>query len=89
MKEFDPDDPFELIGVELPAPSEESLKEMAATFAEEFARVGWDEYHILSLFTNPVYAAPHRAWQILGEDEIQRIVREAMDLWRPDFGGGQ
>ena len=86
-KRVEPDDPLELVGVELPADSDESMIEMAETFAEEFARTGWSEDQVLSLFRNPAYAAPHRVWRIKGEDEVVRIVRKAMSLWRPGYSG--
>ncbi len=82
-KKCEPDDPMELVGVEIPAGSEAVMLEMASVFAEEFVRMGWPEESILGLFRNPYYAAVHNIWLARGEDEVRRIVRQAIDLWRP------
>ena len=76
----EPDDPHELVGVSAPG-NRESMCEMAATFAEEFAALGYDERHLLNLFQQPFYAGAHRAYIVLGEVEIRRIVRESLELW--------
>ncbi|MCP3963987.1 MAG: hypothetical protein GY719_39645 [bacterium] len=76
------DDPMELVGVSLPA-DEESVREMAYTFAEEFAQLGYGEERLLKLFRTPYYAGAHQAWLALGEDEIHRIVKESLAA----FGG--
>jgi hypothetical protein len=76
----DPSDPNVLVGVSLPG-NREGLREMAATFAEEFARLGFDEERLLKLFCRPDYAAAHRAYRVLGEHEIRRIIREAVGVW--------
>ena len=76
----EPDDPHELVGVAIPGDLE-SMREMAATFAEEFAALGYDEEHLLNLFSQPFYAAAHRAYKVLGEVEIRRIVRESLAVW--------
>jgi hypothetical protein len=76
----EPDDPHELVGVSVPA-DRESMREMAATFAEEFAALGYDETHLLNLFRQPFYAGAHRAYQALGEVKIHHIVRESLAVW--------
>jgi hypothetical protein len=79
-EDADPQDPMLLVGVELPG-SAEQQREMAAVFAEEFARMGFDEERILRLFSNPVYTAAHRALNDLGEEEVRALVREACEVW--------
>ncbi|HSF19687.1 MAG TPA: hypothetical protein VLK65_29470 [Vicinamibacteria bacterium] len=79
-QEPDPSDPNVLIGVSLPG-DEETTREMAIAFAEEFAALGFDEGRLMSLFRRPNYAGAHRAYQLLGEEEIRRIVSEALRLW--------
>ena len=76
----EPDDPHELVGVSVPG-SRESMREMAYTFAEEFAALGYDEGRLLKMFEQPFYAGAHRAYQVLGEVEIHRIVRESLEIW--------
>ena len=72
----DPSDPNVLVGVSIPG-DEETTREMAIAFAEEFALLGYDEERLLGLFRKPHYQGAHRAYVLLGEEEILRIVREA------------
>lgn len=78
----DPDasDPMLLVGVALPA-EEDSAEEMAYVFAEEFARLGFSEERLLTLFREPFYAGAHRAFKFLGEERIRAIVQEAVGMW--------
>ncbi len=78
--EADPQDPMLLVGVELPG-SAAQQREMAAVFAEEFARMGFDGERIMRMFGNPFYAAAHRALRDLGEGEIRALVREACEVY--------
>jgi hypothetical protein len=89
------DDPQELVGVELPG--EESVtREMAAAFADEFAQLGLTRAQILALYRKAEYAGAHRAWRLLGDEEIGRLVDESLAVWggvryriveRPDDDG--
>jgi hypothetical protein len=72
----DPSDPNVLVGVSLPG-DEETTREMAAAFVEEFALLGFDEERLMSLFRRPHYEGAHRAYLLLGEEEIRRMVAEA------------
>jgi hypothetical protein len=74
--EPDPTDPNVLVGVSLPG-DEETTREMAAAFAEEFALLGFDEERLMSLFRRPHYEGAHRAYLLLGEEEIRKLVVEA------------
>ena len=76
----DVDDPQELIGVELPG-DEAVTREMAAAFAEEFAQLGFTRAQILALYRKAEYAGAHQAWQLLGEDEVARLVDESLAVW--------
>jgi hypothetical protein len=90
----DPQDPMMLVGVTLPA-GRAAQVEMARVFAEEYARMGFDEERILGLFRRPFYAGAHRALRALGEDVVRAIVRESTGVWGrvrivdrvPDPGG--
>ncbi|HLC42366.1 MAG TPA: hypothetical protein VJO34_12200 [Methylomirabilota bacterium] len=75
-----PDDPTILLGVTLPA-GEEAVREMAYVFAEEFARMGFDEKQLLRLFKNPFYAGAHQAYRALGADAIRTIIGECVNAW--------
>ena len=76
----EPDDPQELVGVELPG-DESVTREMAAAFADEFAQLGFTRTQILALYRRAEYAGAHRAWRLLGPDEIARIVDESLAVW--------
>ena len=83
QKEIEPDDPMEIVGIEIPGQSEEQLRDMVLCFAEEFAREGWDEEGLLKMFQNPFYRGPYLAWKQKGDDYVREIIREAMSMWRP------
>lgn len=74
------EDPHELIGVELPG-DEAVTRDMAAAFAEEFAQLGFTRPQILAVFRRAEYAGAHRAWRLLGEEAIARLVDESLAVW--------
>ncbi len=76
----DPQDPMMLMGVSVPADAA-TREEMAYSFAEEFARLGYDERQILALFRRPFYAGAHGVYRALGEQRVQAIVRESVGIW--------
>ena len=78
--EPDPSDPNVLVGVSLPG-DEETTREMAFAFAEEFALLGFDEERLLSVFRRPDYQGAYKAYLLLGEEEIRRIVSEAASVF--------
>jgi hypothetical protein len=79
-QEADPGDPNVLIGVSLPG-DEETTREMAYAFAEEFAALGFDEERLMELFETAAYQGAHKAFVLLGEKEIRRIVSEAVGFF--------
>ncbi|MBI4516573.1 MAG: hypothetical protein HY699_12245 [Deltaproteobacteria bacterium] len=78
----DPDatDPQELVGVMLPA-GPEAMREMAYTFAEEFARNGYGREQIVALFRNPFYSGAHGAYRALGAQAAEAIIDECVAVW--------
>jgi hypothetical protein len=76
----EPDDPHLLVGVSLPG-DEASTREMAASFADEFAQMGFNRESLLRLFSNPFYAGAHAARQLLGDAEITCIVMESLRVY--------
>ncbi|MFQ5864793.1 MAG: hypothetical protein ACE5IW_06135 [bacterium] len=76
----DPSDPNVLVGVEIPA-NAETIRDMAYVFAEEFARIGFDKEKLMRIFKRPFYAGAHRAYEELGEEEIEKIVDECLEIW--------
>ena len=69
-----------LVGVELPGDAE-SMRDMAYTFSEEFARMAYGEERLLGVFQSPFYRAAHAAYKILGEEAIKQIIRECVEVW--------
>ena len=78
--EADETDPMLLVGVELPADASAAL-DTVRVFAEEYARMGFDEEKLMGLFQNPFYAGAHQAYLELGEEKVRAIVREHVSLW--------
>ena len=82
-KESEPDDPIEMIGMELPNQTEEQLRDMALCFAEEFVREGGKEEELMKLFKNSFYHGPHLVWKQKGDDFVRSVILEALKMWRP------
>lgn len=80
--EMDPEDPMEMMALELGGQSEEQLKDMALCFAEEFAREGWSEEKLFAMFQNPFYQGPYLAWKQKGDEFVRSVIREALVIWR-------
>ena len=76
----EPDDPQELVGVELPG-DETVTREMAAAFADEFAQLGLTRPQILGLFRRAEYTGAYQAWTLLGEEAIAGLVDESLAVW--------
>jgi hypothetical protein len=77
----DPTDPSTLVGVSLPGGGPEAARAMAAVFADEFARLGYDERAIFALFEDPFYAGPHAALGALGVPAVLALIQEAVVRW--------
>jgi hypothetical protein len=77
-KDFDPDDPMELVGVEL---GEGSIEEMAECLLEEYMRDGWDDENLLCLFRDPFYRATYRIYQEKGEKYVLALIGKVRQKW--------
>ena len=82
-KAYEPSDPMQIIGVEVPSQSEEELKDMALCFAEEFIREGYSKEKLYQLFKNPFYQGLHRIWQKKGDQFVLSVIDEAVKSWCP------
>ncbi len=82
-KECEPDDPLEMIGVQLNGQSEAQLRDMALCFAEEFIRQGFNKEKLLQVFKNPFYQGPYLVFQQKGEDFVRSVINEALAMWHP------
>jgi hypothetical protein len=82
-KEPEPDDPFELKGVILPAQDETPLRGMATCFVEEFARDGWSDEQLQAMFKNPFYRGPYLVWREKGDAYVDDVIREVRARLHP------
>ena len=78
--EFDVEDPFEAVAVELPA-DEDTLTPMAECFIEEFMRMGYSAERILGLFTNPMYSGPLLFTKARGTAAVKQLIADTFKKW--------
>lgn len=83
-KRFESGDPFETVAVAI-ATAEDTTDEMARTFVEEFALLGFSASRVLSLFRNPFYAGAHMIYERRGEEFVRGLIRE---VFGADGAGG-
>lgn len=72
--EFVDEDPLELVGMVMPGEAGQ-LERMAETIVEEYARMGWNERRLLTLFTNPMFMATHRIYAHKGETYVKSLIQ--------------
>lgn len=53
----------------------DGVEEMAATFVEEYLRMGLSPEGVMALFRNPFYTGPHSIWQMRGEAWVEGLIR--------------
>lgn len=80
-EESDPEDPMEMVAVELPGQSEVQLRDMALCFADEFIRDGWSEEKLFAMFQNPFYQGPYLVWQQKGDEFVRSVIQEVGKRW--------
>ena len=77
LRDPDASDPMEIVGVVLDRPIDDrGLDDMARTFVEEYALMGWSPERILDMFRRPFYGGAHDAYEVLGEDRIVALIEE-------------
>jgi hypothetical protein len=80
QKEFEDDDPMQLVGMVVPG-EEGQLEAMAECFVEEYVRMGWDERRLMTLFVNPMFLGTHRIYQLKGEAYVRDLIRKTCAQW--------
>ena len=80
LKDADPDDPMELVGVPVPI-DEATFDEMARCLIEEYVRDGWADERLLALFRSPFYAGLHVIWLHRGEAWVTDVVADTRQRW--------
>ena len=78
MKDIEPGDPMELVGVGLP---EGDPDYMAECLVEEFMLLGWDERKLMTLFARPFFQTTHRIYREKGEDHVRALIQKVRDKW--------
>ena len=77
LKDPDAEDPMEIVGVVLDRPIDRrGLDDMARTFIEEYALMGWPPRRILGMFQQPFYGGAHDAYEALGEQRILTLIEQ-------------
>ncbi|MBI3126946.1 MAG: hypothetical protein HYZ11_05010 [Candidatus Tectomicrobia bacterium] len=79
--EFEFEDPMELVSIPMPGAAAEIEREMAKCLAEEYLRMGHTPEEILAMFRDPFYSVLHNLCRAMGEDEIRKIVTQALAGW--------
>jgi hypothetical protein len=80
VKDFDLEDPFDLVGK--PVPIEEghdNIEEMTRCVIEEYLSMGWSGKVIIRMFKNPIYTGPHTIYKARGEEYVLRMIEEAKE----------
>jgi O-phosphoseryl-tRNA(Cys) synthetase len=80
-EQFETEDPMELIGIVMPGEPGQ-VEAMAECLVEEYARMGWSEEKLFTLFVNPMYMATYRIYRQFGEDYVQELINRTCDRWR-------
>lgn len=78
--EFDTEDPMELVGMVVPA-APGQLEAMAECLVEEYARLGWDEPRLMTIFVNPMFMATYRIYRQKGEAYVKDLIGRACERW--------
>ena len=78
--EFDFDDPLELNGVALYT-DEDTSRDMAECFVEEFLMLGYNHNQLLALFRNPNYLGMNMVLQNKGEPFVKEVISDVLARW--------
>jgi hypothetical protein len=87
--EFDPEDPFGLVGLVAPAVSDADLRSMTEAIVDEYVRMGWTEADIMALFLSPAYRMTYELCRKAGEPAVRAIVRRETRRWAGVWMGRQ
>ncbi len=78
MKEVEPEDPMELVGVALP---QEDVDYMAECLVDEYVLLGWNDKQLMTLFSHPMFQSTHRIYQDKGEEYVRSVIQRVRDKW--------
>ncbi|MFQ6675444.1 MAG: hypothetical protein ACE5LH_03760 [Fidelibacterota bacterium] len=74
VKRFEPEDPLELKGTEIP---DGNLEQQARIIMEEFLIMGAPREQVLELFKSPFFSGTHNLLRRLGSKKIATLLEEA------------
>ena len=77
-KEFDPQDPMELVGVAVPGTDDDQVLN---GIVREYLFMGWSPKQVLFLFKSPYYGATHRIYERKGEAYVKEKIQHLADQW--------
>ena len=80
VKDFDPEDPFDLVGT--PVPKEEghdNQEEMARCVIEEYLGMGWSGKVVLNMFKTSKFSGPHTIYKARGEEYVVCLIEEGKE----------
>ncbi len=76
-REFDAEDPLALVPAVLDTPlDEDSHRQMAETFVEEYMLLGFSDEKIAELFRDPFFRATHEILRSKGESYVVELIKE-------------
>ena len=78
-KEFEPEDPMELVAVELP---EGDIDQLLEDIVQEYLFMGWGPRQIFFLFRSPFYAATHQIYRQKGEAYVKARIQHLAQQWQ-------
>ena len=79
-KEFDLEDPYDLVGTRVPVEEgHDNKEEMARCVIEEYMSMGWSDKVILRMFKTPDYSGPHTVYKARGEEYVLRLMEESRE----------
>ncbi|MFN7182055.1 MAG: hypothetical protein ACK4NF_05205 [Planctomycetota bacterium] len=81
IKQFEEDDPMELVGVEYTLHNFDTVIE---GIIEEYIKLGFDENKIIWLFKNPFFKMTNSIYKQKGEQYIKRVIERIKKRWLAD-----
>ncbi len=85
MKEFEPDDPMELVAVPLAGGDQDQVIDGITL---EYLLMGWTPLQVLSLFRSPCYGATHQIYRQRGEAYVKQRIQRLAEQWAQGWTGG-
>jgi hypothetical protein len=76
--EYDPEDPLELVGVEMPSGDPDQAMD---DIVQEYLLIGWKPARILFLFRSPYYGATHWIYQLKGHEYVKQRIGALAEEW--------